>query len=73
MLGLAERKLMNRSEGSLIIMWIEMNEKLFWKKMSKMDGVKVRNCTRIKDRNGWLVLEEQDSKQRLMNCVGSLY
>ena len=52
---------------------VEMNEKLFWKKMSKMDGVKVRNCTRIKDRNGWLVLGEDKVQRTWMDYFGDLY
>ena len=34
------------------------NMKLFWKEVSKTNGVKVDSCSRIKDGNGRLVVEE---------------
>ena len=34
------------------------NGKLFWKEVSKVKGEKVKNCSRIKDKNVRLPLEE---------------
>ena len=37
---------------------VNENRKLFWKEVSNANGGKVENCSRIKDRNGRLALEE---------------
>ena len=39
---------------------VNRNRNLFWKEAIKVNGGKVENSNRIKDRNGRLVLEEAE-------------
>ena len=36
------------------------NKKLFWKKVGKLNGEKVENCSRTKDENGMLGAGENE-------------
>ena len=45
---------------------VNVNRKLFWKKMSNAKGGKVENCCRIKDGNGRLA-QGEDEVQRIWN------
>ena len=40
------------------------NRKLFWKDVSKENGGMIENCSRIKDGNGRLALEEVDARRK---------
>ena len=39
---------------------MNVNRKLFWKEVSKVNGGKVKNSNKIKNGNGRLVLEEAE-------------
>ena len=49
------------------------NRKLFWKEVSKVNGGKVENSNRIKDRNGRLVLEEAEVQRIWKEYYEDLY
>ena len=49
------------------------NTKLFWKEISNENGGKVENCSRIKDGNGRLVLEEIEERKIWKEYFEDLY
>ena len=52
------KKEVNERFGRKIIQGVKGNRKLFWKKVSKANGGKVENCSRVKNENGRLALVE---------------
>ena len=49
-----------------------MEVQYFWKEVNKADGGKMENCSRIKDRNGKLALEEVEVR-RVWKDIEDLY
>ena len=49
------------------------NRKLFWKEVSSAKGGKVESCTRIKDGNGGLAQEEDESLKIWKDYFEDLY
>ena len=46
---------------------------MFWKKVSKANGGKVKNCSEIKDENGRLALEEVEVRRIWKEYFEDLY
>ena len=49
------------------------NRKLFWKEISKANGVKVKSCRRIKDENGALAMEDVEVRRIWKEYFEDLY
>ena len=49
------------------------NRKLFWKEVGKVNGVKAESCSRIKDGNGRLALEEDGVRRIWKDYFEDLY
>ena len=52
------KKVVHEQFGKKINQDVDRNRKLFWKEVSRTNGGKVENYSRIKDRSGRLTLEE---------------
>ena len=52
---------------------VDANRKLFWRKVSEVKGGKVKSCSRIKDGNGTLALEEDEVRMIWKGYFDDLY
>ena len=61
--SIQSRKKVNEQFGRKINGDMNRNRKLFWKEVSNAKGGKVESCSRIKDGNGRLALEEVEVRR----------
>ena len=54
------KKKVNKQFGRKMNQGIDGNKKLYWKEVSKVNGEKVKSCSRIKDSNKRLELGEDE-------------
>ena len=68
-----KKKRDNEQFGRKMKQDVEGNRKLFWKEVSKMKGEKVESCSKIKDRNDWVALREDEVRRILKDYFEDLY